>query len=210
MPATAAGSTIDDDARNGGAHMNAEDALASLDELERHAPSLQAAGLIVRHEAGPLLSVEGWRATEDGLMYVDGITSPPRACQEHPSPSDDLLAVSRGRIMTFSLEQLVVLFAVTLGDGFSRHVLDVARTEDLRQDAYGALADYAGSFAHALRHVREAGDPIPTLSEHTPAGTEREIFDAEVRAKLEGSRNDGVRSLSEAALATWSDRALMT
>lgn len=81
-----------------------EQAVARMGLLEAgwegHLPTLRSFDLVVEMPSGPSGSLQAWRASEDGCLYVDGMVTP-RACQEHPDAMGDLNSVSRGRIMSF-------------------------------------------------------------------------------------------------------------
>jgi HEAT repeat protein len=179
-----------------------------LDEgFGMHVPSLGRFDLVAQEAGAPRDSLDGWRVTDDGLLYVDGMAAAgPRACQEHSSPMDDLNAVSRGRYMSFEPEALVVLYGLLLGQDFANHLRDVARTNELLPYAAAVLGGCAGSFAHALRHSgRVSRQPVPRFNEVLLEGDGFEAWQAELRACMDDAAFEQSRILYGVVLSSWSE-----
>lgn len=111
-------------------------------------------GLIAPAEAG---GTGGYRLTDDGLLYVDGMFLPRRVCSEHPSSTDDLNAVSRGRMMILNRHELMALAAIFLGESIVVGVLECAARSGEFEWVGAALTCVAGPCAHGIRHSHRPG-----------------------------------------------------
>lgn len=94
----------------------------------------------------------GYKLTDDGVLYIDGQFCSIRDCPEHPDNMEDLEKATKGRYIGLNFEEMTLLASIYLDEDLTNYIIECTNKLGLDRWDNGAIMRLAGSLAHGVRH----------------------------------------------------------